>query len=218
METILMELFDMEHLPSHIDAVWRPRFREVARAFLEWEAERRPAIRKTYTEVRGGVELEPINIRLTGVADRIDVTGPNAADIIDYKTGYNPSPAQARALLDPQLALEAAALSAGAFRDVGSLTPQDLIYVRLRPGSRFDTDVVNNETSTRSDKAKSALDLAEESIDQLVKFVSLLQSGERGFTSRLIPAQQFDFGGDYDHLARVSEWSTAENEEGGGDE
>jgi ATP-dependent helicase/nuclease subunit B len=48
--------------------------------------------------------------------------------------------------------------------------------------------------------------------------VSLLQSGERGFTSRLIPAQQFDFGGDYDHLARVSEWSTAENEEGGGDE
>ncbi|NLS05901.1 double-strand break repair protein AddB [Rhizobium sp. P32RR-XVIII] len=218
MERILTELFDMEHLPPHIDAVWRPRFREVARAFLEWEAERRPAIRKTYTEVRGGVELERINIRLTGVADRIDVTGPNAADIIDYKTGSNPSPTQARALLDPQLALEAAALSAGAFRDAGSLVPQDLIYVRLRPGSRFRADVVNNETSARSDKAKSALDLANESIDQLVKFVSLLQSGERGFTSRLIPAQQFDFGGDYDHLARVSEWSTAESDEGGGDE
>ncbi|UWU14030.1 double-strand break repair protein AddB [Rhizobium sullae] len=218
METILTELFDVERLPPHIDAVWRPRFREVARAFLEWEAERRPAIRKTYTEVRGSVELKPISIRLTGVADRIDATGPNAADIIDYKTGFNPTPAQARALLDPQLALEAAALSAGAFRDIGSLVPQDLIYVRLRPGSRFRTDVVNNETSTRSDKAKSARDLAEESIDQLVKFVSLLQSGERGFTSRLIPAQQFDFGGDYDHLARVSEWSTAENEEGGGDE
>ncbi|WP_086997472.1 double-strand break repair protein AddB [Rhizobium sullae] len=218
METILTELFDVERLPPHIDAVWRPRFREVARAFLEWEAERRPAIRKTYTEVRGSVELEPISIRLTGVADRIDATGPNAADIIDYKTGFNPTPAQARALLDPQLALEAAALSAGAFRDIGSLVPQDLIYVRLRPGSRFRTDVVNNETSTRSDKAKSARDLAEESIDQLVKFVSLLQSGERGFTSRLIPAQQFDFGGDYDHLARVSEWSTAENEEGSGDE
>ncbi|TCU16281.1 double-strand break repair protein AddB [Rhizobium sullae] len=218
METILSELFDVERLPPHIDAVWRPRFREVARAFLEWEAERRPAIRKTYTEVRGSVELEPISIRLTGVADRIDATGPNAADIIDYKTGFNPTPAQARALLDPQLALEAAALSAGAFHDIGSLVPQDLIYVRLRPGSRFRTEVVNNETSARSEKAKSACDLAEESIDQLVKFVSLLQSGERGFTSRLIPAQQFDFGGDYDHLARVSEWSTAENEEGGGDE
>ncbi|MDF0697380.1 double-strand break repair protein AddB [Rhizobium sp. MC63] len=218
MEQILSELFDMEKLPPHIDAVWRPRFREVARAFLEWEAGRRPAIRRTLTEVRGGVELEAINIRLNGVADRIDITGPNAADIIDYKTGYNPSPAQARALLDPQLALEAAALRAGAFRDAGSLTPQDLLYVRLRPGNRFQVDMVNNENAARSDKAKSAIDLAEESVDQLIKFVSLLQSGEKGFTSRLIPAQQFDFGGDYDHLARVSEWSTAENEEGGGDE
>ncbi|MBB2817651.1 UNVERIFIED_ORG: ATP-dependent helicase/nuclease subunit B [Rhizobium esperanzae] len=218
MELILTELFDMEKLPPHIDAVWRPRFREVARAFLEWEAGRRPAIRRTLTEVRGGVELETINIRLNGVADRIDITGPNAADIIDYKTGYNPSPTQARALLDPQLALEAAALRAGAFRDAGSLTPQDLLYVRLRPGNRFQVDMVNNENAARSDKAKSAIDLAEESVDQLVKFVSLLQSGEKGFTSRLIPAQQFDFGGDYDHLARVSEWSTAENEEGGGDE
>ncbi|MBX5189690.1 double-strand break repair protein AddB [Rhizobium sp. NZLR3b] len=218
MERILSELFDMEQLPAHIDAVWRPRFRAVARAFLEWETGRRPGIRKTLTEVRGGFELEPINIRLNGVADRIDITGPNAADIIDYKTGYNPSPAQARVLLDPQLALEAAALSAGAFRDAGRLVPQDLLYVRLRPGRRFQVDTVNNESSARSDKAKSAMDLAEESIDQLVKFVGLLQSGEKGFTSRLIPAQQFDFGGDYDHLARVSEWSTAETDEGGSDE
>ncbi|KRB62991.1 double-strand break repair protein AddB [Rhizobium sp. Root708] len=218
MEHILNELFDMEQLPPHIDAVWRPRFREVAKAFLNWEAERRPDVRRTLTEVRGGVELETVNIRLSGVADRIDIRGPGAADIIDYKTGFNPSPAQARALLDPQLALEAAALSAGAFREAGSLTPQDLLYVRLRPGARFQVDTVNNEFSGKGDKAKSAMDLAGDSIDQLIKFVSLLQSGEKGFTSRLIPAQQFEFGGDYDHLARVSEWSTAESDEGGDDE
>lgn len=218
MERILNDLFDMEQLPPHIDAVWRPRFREVARSFLDWEAARRPELKRTLTEVRGGMQLEQIDVRLSGVADRIDVTGPNAADIIDYKTGFNPSPAQARALLDPQLALEAAALKAGAFADAGSLVPQDLLYVRLRPGTRFQVDTVNNEFSARSDKAKSAVELAADSIDQLVKFVSLLQSGERGFTSRLIPAQQFDFGGDYDHLARVSEWSTAESEEASGDE
>jgi ATP-dependent helicase/nuclease subunit B len=216
MEIILTELFDMEQLPPHIDAVWRPRFREVARAFLKWEAGRQSDVQKRLTEVRGGVELDGIDIRLTGVADRIDIKGPNSADIIDYKTGYNPSPTQARALLDPQLALEAAALQAGAFRDAGSLVPNDLLYVRLRPGSRFLVDKVNNEEAN-SDKAKSAMQLAEESIDQLVKFVTLLQSGEKGFTSRLIPAQQFDFGGDYDHLARVAEWATADPE-GGGDE
>jgi ATP-dependent helicase/nuclease subunit B len=119
-------------------------------------------------------------------------------------------------LLDPQLALEAAALHAGAFRDAGSRVPNDLLYVRLRPGSRFLVDKVNNEDAN-SDKAKSAMQLAEESIDQLVKFVTLLQSGERGFTSRLIPAQQFDFGGDYDHLARVAEWATADSDGGGDD-
>lgn len=216
MEIVLTELFDMEQLPPHIDAVWRPRFREVARAFLNWEAGRQPDVQKRLTEVRGGVELDGIDIRLTGVADRIDIKGPNSADIIDYKTGYNPSPTQARALLDPQLALEAAALQAGAFRDAGSLVPNDLLYVRLRPGSRFLVDKVNNEEAN-SDKAKSAMQLAEESIDQLVKFVTLLQSGEKGFTSRLIPAQQFDFGGDYDHLARVAEWATADPDGGGDD-
>ncbi|MDK4742793.1 double-strand break repair protein AddB [Rhizobium sp. CNPSo 3464] len=221
MDRIVAELFDAEQLPVHIDSVWRPRFREVARAFLAWEAERRPEIRSTATEVPAGVEIEPIGIRLTGVADRIDFKGSRAADIIDYKTGYNPSPAQARALLDPQLALEAYALKAGAFRDVGALAPENLLYVRLRPGDRFKVDQVNNELSGRSGKTetKSAMDLAEESMDQLVKFVALLQSGEKGFSSRLIPAQQFEYGGDYDHLARVSEWSTAETEqEGGGDE
>src|SRR5262249_9383192 len=101
----------------HIDTVWRPRFREVARAFLDWEVQRRPDIRRTLTEVRGGVELEHINLRLSGIADRIDIMKAGSADIIDYKTGYNPSPSQARALLDPQLALEAAALHAGAFKD-----------------------------------------------------------------------------------------------------
>jgi ATP-dependent helicase/nuclease subunit B len=34
---------------------------------------------------------------------------------------------QARSLLDPQLALEAAALMRGAFRDAGTPTPEDLI-------------------------------------------------------------------------------------------
>ncbi|WP_337267734.1 double-strand break repair protein AddB [Oryzifoliimicrobium ureilyticus] len=213
MHLILSELFDMEQLPAHIDAIWRPRFREVARAFLHWEAERRNDIVKTVTEVRGSIVLEPVDIQLRGVADRIDLKKSGGADIIDYKTGYNPSPAQARALLDPQVPLEAAALQGGAFRSVGKQAPQDLLYVRLRPGTRFQVDIVNNEATKRSETARSAAELAAAAIEQLVKFVLLLQSGERGFTSRLIPAKQFEYGGEYDHLARVAEWSTAESED-----
>ena len=219
MENILNEAFDAEQLPAHIDTVWRPRFREVASAFLRWEIERRPQIRETFTEVPAGMEIAAAGIRLTGIADRIDLTGPDSADIIDYKTGSNPSPKQARTLLDPQLALEAAALRDGAFRKTGARVPENLLYVRLRPGQRFGVETVNNEFSARGkDVPKTAMDLAEDSIAQLVKFVTLLQSGERGFVSRLVPMREQDYGGEYDHLARVAEWATTETEEQTGDE
>jgi ATP-dependent helicase/nuclease subunit B len=220
MERILTEFFDQEELPPHIDSVWRPRFREVGRAFLKWERDRRPIIARTFTEARASIELDTLGIRLTGVADRIDLRTNGGADIIDYKTGSNPSPPQARALLDPQLALEAYALSAGAFFKAGRLIPKDLLYVRLKPGDRFRPEAVNNEGASAGAKtqAKSAMDLAQESIDQLVNFVAVLGSGKRGFTSRLVPMQQYDYSGEYDHLARVAEWSTAEEEEVAGDE
>lgn len=211
---ITHELFDAEQLPPHIDRVWRPRFLEVSRAFLDWEAKRAPDIRRTLTEVGAGWELEPAGIRITGIADRIDIKGSGLADLVDYKTGLSPSASQARALLDPQLALEAAALRAGAFKEAGTLTPDKVLYVRLRPGDRFREDPVNNEGSsaTARRQPKSALDLAQESLEQLTRFVVTLRNGEAGFASRLIPFMQGDFGGEYDHLARVAEWSTADDD------
>jgi ATP-dependent helicase/nuclease subunit B len=222
--TIMNEIIDTEfgaeRLPIHIDQVWRPRFREVARAFLRWEMDRAPDIRRTYTELPAGFEIPEAGIRLTGIADRIDIKGSGSADIIDYKTGLNPSPSQARALLDPQLALEAAALVAGGFKGIGAVRPDDLLYVRLRPGERFTCDKVNNEggRETARSKPKSALELAQESLSQLTTFVNRLRAGDVGFASRLIPVMQSDFGGEYDHLARVAEWSTADAEESDVDE
>jgi ATP-dependent helicase/nuclease subunit B len=213
MSRIATELFDAERLPPHIDRVWRPRFLEVARAFLGWEKERAPEIRETLTEAGAGFEVAA-GIQVTGIADRIDIKGSGQADIIDYKTGLSPSVAQARSLLDPQLALEAAALQAGAFKNVGARPPDKLLYVRLRPGDRFREDKVNNEGGAANAKRppKSALDLAEEALEQLTRFVITLRNGEAGFASRLVPMMQSDFGGEYDHLARVAEWSTADDD------
>jgi ATP-dependent helicase/nuclease subunit B len=219
MQRILDESFDAEDLPAHVDVIWRPRFEAVARAFIDWEKERHPSIRRSFFEARAGQEIPEAGIRLTGIADRIDIKTGGQADIIDYKTGLAPSVNQARALLDPQLALEAAALMRGAFREAGSQTPENLIYVRLRPGDRFFPDQVNNEHSNRGGKKapKSAIELATESIDQLAEFVRSLRDGENGFASRLVPEEQQSYGGEYDHLARVSEWSTAEPGDGDDD-
>ncbi|WP_425963073.1 double-strand break repair protein AddB [Rhizobium nepotum] len=219
MQRILDESFDAQDLPLHVDVIWRPRFEAVARAFIDWEKERYPSIRRSFFEARAGQEIPEAGVRLTGIADRIDIKTGGQADIIDYKTGLAPSVNQARALLDPQLALEAAALMRGAFREAGSHTPENLIYVRLRPGERFFADQVNNEHSNRGGKKapKSAIELATESIDQLAKFVRSLRDGENGFASRLVPEEQQSYGGEYDHLARVSEWSTAEPGDGDDD-
>ncbi|TWF46645.1 DNA helicase/exodeoxyribonuclease V subunit B [Neorhizobium alkalisoli] len=214
MQRIATELFDAERLPPHIDRVWRPRFMEVARAFLDWEKERAHDIRETLTEAGAGFEVPAAGIRVTGIADRIDIKGSGEADIVDYKTGLSPSVSQARSLLDPQLALEAAALQAGAFKKAGQRPADKLLYVRLRPGDRFREDKVNNEGGSANAKRppKSAMDLAEEALDQLTRFVVTLRNGEVGFASRLVPMMQSDFGGEYDHLARVAEWSTADDD------
>ncbi len=220
MDDLIREEFATALLPLHIDQVWRPRFREVARAFIRWHDRRAPDVRRTFTELAAGYEIPEAGIRLTGIADRIDIKGNGHADLIDYKTGLSPTVSQARALLDPQLPLEAAALQAGAFRVLGQVLPDDLLYVRLRPGERFTCDKVNNEGAkeTARTKPKSAFELASDSIAQLTAFVTRLRSGDVGFASRLIPFQQGDFGGEYDHLARVAEWSTADAEEADGDE
>jgi ATP-dependent helicase/nuclease subunit B len=158
------------------------------------------------------MELGLADIRLTGIADRLDRLTDGTVDIIDYKTGSSPSPKEARALLDPQLALEAAALKAGAFRAVGPARPHSLRYVRLKPGSRFAVDTVDNEGGRGRD-TKSTDQLAEASLSELRKLLAALMSGRHGFASRLIVQKERDYGGEYDHLARVAEWATADSED-----
>ncbi len=217
MHRLLNEVFDEARLPTHIDTIWRPRFAAVGAAFIKWERERARFIRRSRTEVPASMELGIADMRLTGIADRLDTMTDGSVEIIDYKTGSSPSATEARVLLDPQLALEAAALKAGAFKDVPPSHPQSLLYVRLKPGSRFKSDAVNNEGS-RSKETRSADQLADESLAELRKLLSALLSGKHGFASRLIVQKERDYGGEYDHLARVAEWSTADSEEENGDE
>ncbi len=217
MHRLLNEAFDEAHLPTHIDTIWRPRFAAVGQAFIKWERDRARFLRRSRTEAPASMELGVADMRLTGIADRLDTLTDGSVEIIDYKTGSSPSVKEARVLLDPQLALEAAALKAGAFKDVPPSHPQALLYVRLKPGARFKSEAVNNEGS-KSKETKSADQLADESLAELRKLLSALLSGKHGFASRVIVQKERDYGGEYDHLARVAEWSTADSEEEDGDE
>ncbi|HWU63446.1 MAG TPA: double-strand break repair protein AddB [Ensifer sp.] len=218
MNALADRIFAEADLPAHIEATWRPRFDETARAFLDWERKRQAGLRQSFTEAKAAMEL-PGGFQLTGFADRIDITRAGVADIIDYKTGSSPSLRQARTLIDPQLALEAAALQGGGFAEVGVRDPGDLIYVRLRPGDRFKTETVNGDPASSRSKTppKTSAQLAEDAARELVKLLTLLKTGKRGFLSRVLP-ESAKIAGDYDHLARVAEWASGEdNDEGDAD-
>jgi ATP-dependent helicase/nuclease subunit B len=186
----------------------------MARRFLEWEAGRQPLITRSMVEQSAHLEVTDA-LAVSGRADRIDIRTDGRADIIDYKTGASPSAKVARTLLDPQLALEAAVLKGGGFPEIQPRETQDLKYVRLRPGGRFAVDTVNNEGGK---DPRSAMELAAESIAQLIRLTDALRDKKAGFKSRVAPFKDGDHGGEYDHLARVAEWSVADDEGGAADE
>ena len=118
-------------------------------------------------------------------------------------TGSSPSKGQAHTLLSPQLALEGALLRRGAFADVGPLQPADLAFVRLKANG----EVLHESILEHDRKAKSAGDLSEEAWARLEKLLLHYRDPQAGYLSRALPFREAEVDGEYDHLARVLEWS-----------
>ncbi|WP_419907127.1 double-strand break repair protein AddB [Hoeflea sp.] len=217
LKEIAQEEFDREALPDHIDLLWRAQFDKIAEAFVAWEEGRSAGITASFTECRAKMQLEDCGITLSGIADRIDIRNDGLAELYDYKTGISPSRKQAWTLLDPQLPLEAAALRAGAFSDVGPMEPASLAYVRLKPDPVLKVEAIEGKVQG-SEEVKTPKDLAEESISRLTDIVKALSTGSIGFVSQAIPLSATSYGHDFDHLARVREWSSADTGETGASE
>ncbi|MDX9859663.1 MAG: double-strand break repair protein AddB, partial [Rhodospirillales bacterium] len=112
------EVFGDRSARPGVRAFWWPRFERLAHWFVDRERRRRAAGHGVLaTEARGELALAGPggSFRLTGRADRIDVTPAGELAIIDYKTGQVPSRKQVECGLAPQLSLEAAMAAAGAF-------------------------------------------------------------------------------------------------------
>ena len=137
-----------------------------------------------------------------------------ASPSIDFKTGAPPGAKEVFAGFSPQLTLEAAMLMEGAFTDVPARaeTP-DLLYVHTS-GGRKPLKPRPIETPTRRQplgrrRGRRAPPPTWPS------WSAATSPGEAAYLSRPYPkfAKRFS---DYDHLARVKEWSlaNAEGEEG----
>jgi ATP-dependent helicase/nuclease subunit B len=193
-------LFEEAGIPKAVLAVWRPRFLGAARVFVDFEQERRGDIAASHLEKRGTLDLG--GFTLTGIADRIDVLTDGRAAILDYKTGAVPSARQVEQLLSPQLPLEAAMLAEDGF-GVGKLTAEELIYFSL----------AGEKQARKPRPIANPVTLAGEAVAQLVRRIAWFSQRETPYRSRVKPYRA-DIAGDYDHLARVKEWSPS----GWGDE
>lgn len=199
------ECFDDLALPADVFAVWWPRFASrLAGEIIEWERQRLPLVKRRRPEESSArIEVGATRVTLSGRADRIDLLAAGMAEILDYKTGSSPSKAQAHTLLAPQLALEGALLLRGAFQNLGRLTPSDLIFVRLKANG----EVLNESILEHGASRRSAPDLAEEAWARVDRLLTHYNDPQSAYLSRALPFREGDTDGDYDHLARVLEWS-----------
>ncbi len=194
-------------LPADVEAVWWPRFAAMAPHLIEWERGRAVGIADRHPEASAAaLDIGATGVTLSGRADRIDVHKAGMADILDYKTGYSPSKAQAHALLAPQLALEGALLMRGAFAGIGARTPSELAYVRLKANGEVEEESIL-EVKGRNANVRTAQQLADDAWRRLGELILHYKDPATGYLSRALPFREGEVGGDYDHLARVLEWS-----------
>jgi ATP-dependent helicase/nuclease subunit B len=187
-------------------AFWWPRFERIARWFIDWEIERRRGVQTVFAEVKGELQVTP-DFRLTARADRIELLKDGTLAVLDYKTGRPPVKKEVRVGFAPQLTLQGSILRHGEFKSVpkgGSIS--EFLYLQLSggdPGGKAEDREF--ETMTLDQAADRALTKLRE---LAVKFAS----DDEPYLSFWRPMWVGRTYGDYDHLARVREWSATGGE------
>ncbi len=191
-------------------AFWWPRFLRIARWFISWEAQRRANATALHAEVQGDlkIQIDKWTFKLTTRADRIEQLADGTYAIVDYKTGATPTEPQVRSGLSPQLTLEGAILREGGFKGVTPGPVSEFAYVSVRgrdpAGEEKAIDFKEGTADFHADRALARL-------RGVVERFADVKTPYRSLVSPMWKARY----GDYDHLARIAEWSAGgEDEEG----
>jgi ATP-dependent helicase/nuclease subunit B len=183
--------------------------REAAVWVGEMEARRRADGRRILVEQSGQAQFPTPRgpFTVTAKADRIEVGPDGRAHVLDFKTGLPPSKKQVKAGFSPQLTLTSAIIARGGFEAIGPRPPGDLIYVRVTGRDPAGEEIAPLEGE---DDAATLPETAWAGLEKLV-----LRYEDEGWPYRSRTAPQFvkTYASDYDHLARVGEWSAAEEGE-----
>jgi ATP-dependent helicase/nuclease subunit B len=202
----LVELADAALAAHQGDPSWQTFGRPLILAgldfYLAYEIERRPDIARLLDEAAGVMTItldDGSHFTLSGTADRIEILNDGGVRIVDYKTGQAPAPKQIKADLAPQLTLEAVMAQEGAFAALGCADVRDALYLKLggrKGGFRRLLDF----------DGESFAEVVARHRDLLHALANAWRDPARPYVSRPIAEFASKYS-DYDHLARVKEWS-----------
>jgi ATP-dependent helicase/nuclease subunit B len=194
---------DLMRDPAFAGLNW-PNIEKAIDFVIRFETERRPEIERVFVELQGELSVtlrDGQPFRLTARADRIDRLCEGGARLIDYKSGQAPGKKEVTIGLAPQLTLEAAILMRGGFGDVGPLLPKEALYLKLGGPE-------GGKARDAADKDTDIAVLAARHLADLKILLDQFTDPATPYLSRPMPKFASRFA-DYDHLARVKEWSKA---------
>ncbi len=187
-------------------AFWWPRFERIARWFVATARARKGEATPIATEVAGALSLDARAgpFRLTAKADRLDRLADGRLVVIDYKTGAPPKQALVESGRRPQLPLEALIAARGGFEDVAAGEIAALEYWALTGAEQ------PGEIRPIGGDPHRLIATAEAGLKRLVARFD-------DPATPYLPVPYPDLAlpwNDYAHLARIKEWSHADDGEG----
>ena len=195
--------FQSAEISAELRAGWWPSFLKTVDWVLAQEAICRPDIKQIYNEVEGQMEFAaPAGPFIAEArADRLNFNKDGSIDIIDYKTGSIRSNKQVHAGYAPQLPIEGLIAASGGFSKNGRKIPtgkvNKLSYWRL--GNKI-TEI------TETDKVLA------QTRENLQKLISAFDFETTPYLARPNPKYVPKYS-EYDHLERIKEWATEEDDE-----
>lgn len=203
---ILLEIGDKHFSLNKIDDdkrnFWLPKFVKTAEWIIEQEKDYRQLVKSVHNEVRGEIKYNfPLGeFSFTAIADRIDELKDGTLNIFDYKTGTFPTKKQVDTGHALQLPLEGLIAQKGGFNGIKSQTVNNLTYWQL--GTK-------KLEIAPQDAQDNLIDKSEE---YLLRLISAFDFETTPYHSRPVP-KYIPKNRDYEHLARIKEWSVQEDGE-----
>lgn len=199
---LLLELgkkhFRENNIEKELEAFWLPKFTATALWIISQEKDYRPEVEKVNNEISGEItySLPAGNVTFTAKADRVDELKNGKINIIDYKTGNIPTDKQVNNGYALQLPLEGIIAARKGFGNLQNKEVQNLIYWQL---------------------GKKKLEISTAKTEILEKCEAFLLELMKTFDDPHMPyyfrpVSKFIIKNrDYEHLARVREWSVQED-------